>query len=164
MAIVTVLAAQESFAAETGWCGRLSCSPIPKSHFSATEENLNPTVWPAARPAQTAALRSSIVRDEQRSFRPNAVFMRGREAGFGLKHPAEAAGARLRLLKIDPALRHKLTRTFMPLQDANPDQCNSSGELWIGQLSSQERAAFVATFAGWTLDGMDVMVYSLVLP
>lgn len=52
----------------------------------------------------------------------------------------------------------------MPLQDANPDQCNSSGELWIGQLSSQERAAFVATFAGWTLDGMDVMVYSLVLP
>ena len=27
-----------------------------------------------------------------------------------------------------------------------------------------ERSAFIATFAGWMLDGMDVMVYSLVLP
>lgn len=35
---------------------------------------------------------------------------------------------------------------------------------WIRQLSRQERSAFVATFAGWMLDGMDVMVYSLVLP
>lgn len=35
---------------------------------------------------------------------------------------------------------------------------------WIRQLSRSERSAFVATFAGWMLDGMDVMVYSLVLP
>jgi MFS family permease len=35
---------------------------------------------------------------------------------------------------------------------------------WIRQLSAHERAAFVATFGGWMLDGMDVMVYSLVLP
>jgi MFS family permease len=35
---------------------------------------------------------------------------------------------------------------------------------WIRQLSGAERAAFVATFGGWMLDGMDVMVYSLVLP
>jgi MFS family permease len=35
---------------------------------------------------------------------------------------------------------------------------------WMGQLTPQERAAFIATFAGWMLDGMDVMVYSLVLP
>jgi len=35
---------------------------------------------------------------------------------------------------------------------------------WIRQLSAPERAAFVATFGGWMLDGMDVMVYSLVLP
>jgi len=35
---------------------------------------------------------------------------------------------------------------------------------WIRQLSPRERAAFVATFAGWMLDGMDVMLYSLVLP
>ena len=36
--------------------------------------------------------------------------------------------------------------------------------LWIRQLSGHERSAFVATFGGWMLDGMDVMVYSLVLP
>jgi MFS family permease len=35
---------------------------------------------------------------------------------------------------------------------------------WFRQLSAPERAAFVATFGGWMLDGMDVMVYSLVLP
>jgi MFS family permease len=35
---------------------------------------------------------------------------------------------------------------------------------WIRQLSGPERAAFIATFGGWMLDGMDVMVYSLVLP
>ncbi len=37
-------------------------------------------------------------------------------------------------------------------------------DLWIRQLSAPERAAFIATFGGWMLDGMDVMVYSLVLP
>jgi MFS family permease len=36
--------------------------------------------------------------------------------------------------------------------------------LWIRQLSAPERSAFIATFGGWMLDGMDVMVYSLVLP
>jgi MFS family permease len=35
---------------------------------------------------------------------------------------------------------------------------------WIRQLFPRERSALVATFAGWMLDGMDVMVYSLVLP
>ncbi len=35
---------------------------------------------------------------------------------------------------------------------------------WIAKLSAQERSALVATFAGWMLDGMDVMVYSFVLP
>src|SRR5260370_34074186 len=39
-----------------------------------------------------------------------------------------------------------------------------ANRLWIRQLSGPERAAFVATFGGWMLDGMDVMVYSLVLP
>src|ERR1700753_504552 len=34
---------------------------------------------------------------------------------------------------------------------------------WILQLSGRERSAFIATFGGWMLDGMDVMVYSLVL-
>jgi MFS family permease len=40
----------------------------------------------------------------------------------------------------------------------------SENRWWIRQLSGAERAAFIATFGGWMLDGMDVMVYSLVLP
>src|ERR1700745_4471276 len=36
--------------------------------------------------------------------------------------------------------------------------------VWITQLSVNERSTLLATFAGWMLDGMDVMVYSLVLP
>jgi MFS family permease len=35
---------------------------------------------------------------------------------------------------------------------------------WITQLTGKERSTLTATFAGWMLDGMDVMVYSLVLP
>ena len=35
---------------------------------------------------------------------------------------------------------------------------------WLKQLNPAERSTLVATFAGWMLDGMDVMVYSLVLP
>ncbi len=35
---------------------------------------------------------------------------------------------------------------------------------WLGQLSSPERATLFATFGGWALDGMDVMVYSFVIP
>jgi MFS family permease len=35
---------------------------------------------------------------------------------------------------------------------------------WITQLTRNERSTLTATFAGWMLDGMDVMVYSLVLP
>jgi MFS family permease len=34
---------------------------------------------------------------------------------------------------------------------------------WLQQLDSTERSTLVATFAGWMLDGLDVMVYSLVL-
>ena len=37
-------------------------------------------------------------------------------------------------------------------------------KVWIAQLTVNERSTLVATFAGWMLDGMDVMVYSLVLP
>ncbi len=35
---------------------------------------------------------------------------------------------------------------------------------WIFQLSPPERATLIATFGGWALDGMDVMVYSFVIP
>lgn len=35
---------------------------------------------------------------------------------------------------------------------------------WLFQLDRTERTTLVATFAGWMLDGLDVMVYSFVLP
>lgn len=35
---------------------------------------------------------------------------------------------------------------------------------WLTQLSGAERSTLVATFGGWALDGMDVMVYSFVIP
>jgi MFS family permease len=35
---------------------------------------------------------------------------------------------------------------------------------WITELSASERSTLVATFGGWALDGMDVMVYSFVIP
>jgi MFS family permease len=35
---------------------------------------------------------------------------------------------------------------------------------WFTQLNANERSTLAATFAGWMLDGMDVMVYSFVLP
>ena len=38
------------------------------------------------------------------------------------------------------------------------------GTFWIAGLTTQERSALLATFGGWMLDGMDVMVYSFVIP
>jgi MFS family permease len=35
---------------------------------------------------------------------------------------------------------------------------------WIFDLTRNERATLVATFGGWALDGMDVMIYSFVIP
>ena len=35
---------------------------------------------------------------------------------------------------------------------------------WLTQLDAEERTTLIATFGGWMLDGMDVMVYSFVLP
>ncbi len=35
---------------------------------------------------------------------------------------------------------------------------------WLTQLSRSERSTLFATFGGWALDGMDVMVYSFVIP
>ena len=35
---------------------------------------------------------------------------------------------------------------------------------WLTQLSGPERSTLFATFGGWALDGMDVMVYSFVIP
>ncbi len=35
---------------------------------------------------------------------------------------------------------------------------------WLLTLTPQERSTLIATFGGWALDGMDVMVYSFVIP
>lgn len=35
---------------------------------------------------------------------------------------------------------------------------------WFTELTPPERSTFIATFGGWALDGMDVMVYSFVIP
>jgi MFS family permease len=39
-----------------------------------------------------------------------------------------------------------------------------SKRFWIFELMPTERSTLVATFGGWALDGMDVMVYSFVIP
>ena len=45
------------------------------------------------------------------------------------------------------------------------EQSVKEGKLaWISELSPPERSTLVATFGGWALDGMDVMVYSFVIP
>lgn len=35
---------------------------------------------------------------------------------------------------------------------------------WVLQLGREERATLIATFSGWMLDGMDVMIYTFVMP
>ncbi len=35
---------------------------------------------------------------------------------------------------------------------------------WLVKLDAHERTTLIATFAGWMLDGMDVMVFTFVLP
>jgi MFS family permease len=40
----------------------------------------------------------------------------------------------------------------------------SSGSWWLKELAAGERSTLIATFGGWGLDGLDVMVYSFVIP
>src|SRR6202035_1841095 len=63
-------------------------------------------------------------------------------------------------------MRQSLCMTRIHMLSENHSSANATPPdgLWIRQLSPPEHAAFIATFAGWMLDGMDVMVYSLVLP
>jgi MFS family permease len=49
------------------------------------------------------------------------------------------------------------------LSSSVPEQATVEGG-WVRSLTHSERAAMFATCMGWTLDGMDVMVYSFVLP
>ena len=41
---------------------------------------------------------------------------------------------------------------------------SASERSWILDLTANERATLFATFGGWALDGMDVMIYSFVIP
>jgi len=41
---------------------------------------------------------------------------------------------------------------------------NRAAKPWLLDLSPRERSTLIATFGGWALDGMDVMVYSFVIP
>lgn len=43
-------------------------------------------------------------------------------------------------------------------------ELETNNKAWFTQLNPKERSTLAATFAGWMLDGMDVMVYSFVLP
>jgi len=40
---------------------------------------------------------------------------------------------------------------------------NTQTRFWLFTLTGEERATFIATFGGWALDGMDVMIYSFVI-
>src|SRR5258708_14779702 len=44
------------------------------------------------------------------------------------------------------------------------DGLEATNKAWFTALQAGERSTLAATFAGWMLDGMDVMVYSFVLP
>src|SRR5258708_36701436 len=44
------------------------------------------------------------------------------------------------------------------------DGLEATNKPWFTQLQAGERSSPAATFGGWMLDGMDVMVYSFVLP
>lgn len=46
----------------------------------------------------------------------------------------------------------------------SPIRSEDDRRFWMTQLSIHERSALLATFSGWMLDGLDVMVYSFVLP
>ena len=44
------------------------------------------------------------------------------------------------------------------------DVAPASDRPWILDLTRNERSTLIATFGGWALDGMDVMIYSFVIP
>jgi len=49
------------------------------------------------------------------------------------------------------------------MHSSSPEQA-ASNRIWIFDLTSTERSTLIATFGGWALDGMDVMIYSFVIP
>ncbi len=62
---------------------------------------------------------------------------------------------------------HELSTTMRNGNGANSRRTileSIAQKCWFLQLSRPERATLLATFAGWMLDGMDVMIYSFVIP
>ena len=54
--------------------------------------------------------------------------------------------------------------TFSPHRRALDESPPPHAPAWILQLTPQERSTLLATFGGWALDGLDLMVYSFVIP
>jgi MFS family permease len=53
----------------------------------------------------------------------------------------------------------------MSAKSAQDDAASTARRsFWLASLTPQERSTLVATFGGWMLDGMDVMVYTFVMP
>lgn len=78
------------------------------------------------------------------------------------KLPAAAGGEHPRV-NADPNSRTRISKVSN-VSEPGTNLLPTRKQLWLLQLNPDERSALVATFAGWLLDGMDVMVYSFVLP
>src|SRR3974390_3266562 len=63
------------------------------------------------------------------------------------------------------ALQRKYAPAEDPAMSTTPSVVASprSKRLWMFDLTPPERNTLVATFGGWALDGMDVMIYSFVI-
>jgi MFS family permease len=52
----------------------------------------------------------------------------------------------------------------MPNRTIDNNGSSARSAFWLAALTAPERSTLIATFGGWMLDGMDVMVYSFVIP
>ena len=52
----------------------------------------------------------------------------------------------------------------MPTAVTNTEQSDRRLFSWIADLAPPERSVFTACVGGWALDGMDVQIYSFVIP
>jgi MFS family permease len=55
-------------------------------------------------------------------------------------------------------------RRFMFAKRVEDPDSDMTTKFWLATLTPPERSTLIATFGGWMLDGMDVMVYSFVIP
>jgi hypothetical protein len=63
------------------------------------------------------------------------------------------------------AAKAKPAKKTMSAQASDKDHGSSARPaFWLAELTAPERSTLIATFGGWMLDGMDVMVYSFVIP